>query len=203
VLFLEIIIPQFKELLAARKEAKESSIKLEVLKKNLDVLTNIDEKTLDSQLKTLSLVLPSNKDFVGILNSVYSSAQKAGVSLGGFSLAIGDPYLSKSENSNNFPVVRLSIPINADVATANNFIKIISKTAPLSEAYSIKVGNAFSTINLSFYYKPLDVSSYSQSVRVNPISQKGLTLVDQLSKFDNISLPSIPPISTATSSAAQ
>jgi len=185
MLFFRFIIPQFGGLLAARKEAKESSLKLETLKENLSLLTNINEQTLDSQLRTLSLALPLNKDFIEMLNSVYSTAQKTGVSLGSFSLAIGD--ISISENNNSFPVIRLSIPVNAGVAAVNSFIETISKTVPLSEVYFVKVGKSASTVGLSFYYKPLSASNYSQDARVSPISQKGLTLIDQLNKFGNIS----------------
>ena len=149
------------------------------------MLTNINEETLDSQLRILNLALPLNKDFIEILNSVYSTAQKTGVNLGGFSLKIGD--LAQSESDENFPVVRLSVPISSSITAINSFVETISKTVPLSEVYSVKMGNASSMVSLSFYYKPLGASNYSQDIRISSISQKGLDLVDQLSKFENVS----------------
>lgn len=188
MLFFQFVIPQINMLLAIRKEAQESSLKLEILKENLTVLTNINENVLDSQLRLLSAALPLNKDFIGILNSVYSSAQKTGVSLGSFSFKVGD--LAQSENGEIFPVVKLSVPINASVAAISGFAETLSKTLPLSEAYSIKVGGVSSTISLSFYYKPLGISTYNQGVRISPISQKGLTLLNQLGQFEDVSLSS-------------
>ena len=88
MLFSQFVIPQADALLAAREEALATSLKIETLKANLDILTNINEETLDSQLKTLSLALPLSKDFFGILNSVYSTVQKTGVDLGNFSFKI-------------------------------------------------------------------------------------------------------------------
>lgn len=198
ILFFQFVIPQFNTLLEVQKEAKESSLKLEVLRKNLDILTNVDDEVLDSQFKILNLALPLNKDFIGILNSVNSTAQKTGVSLGGFSFRIGD--ISKSEDGDNFPVVKLSVPINSGITAINSFVETIIKTLPLSEVYSVKVGNVSSMVNLSFYYKPLDVSSYSQDILVNPISQRGLTLVGQLGEFGNGSSLSEPEVPIATSS---
>lgn len=195
MLFFQFVIPQFKSLLLVRKEAKESLLKLETLKANLDMLANIDEEVLDSQLKTLSLALPLNKDFIGILNSVFSTAQKTGVSLGNFSLKIGD--ISQSESEDSFPNVKLSLPIDASITTINNFLEAINKSVPLSETYSIKAVNTSSTVNMSFYYKPLGASGYSEDARVNPISQKGLILINQLNEFQNVSS------STATSSAVR
>lgn len=186
MLFFQFVIPQFNALLEAQKEAIAASVKLETLKANLDVLNNINEATLDSQLEVLKSALPLDKDFIGILNSIYLTSQKTGVDLGSFSFKIGD--LTQSEIGNNFPVVNLSLPVSSSVAAINNFVETISKTVPLSETSLIKVGNASSTINLSFYYRPLSASSYSQDVRISPISQKGLTLINQLSQFENVSL---------------
>jgi len=200
MLFLQFVIPQFGALLTARREAKDVSTKLETLKANLDILTNINEETLDSQLKILNLALPLDKDFIGMLNSIYLTSQKTGVSLGSFSFKIGD--LAQSENGDSFPVVKLSVPINSGVTAINSFVETISKTVPLSEIYLIKVGNISSAVSLSFYYKPLNISSYSQDVPISSISQKGLRLISQLGEFKNTSSFSNPsPV--ATSSATQ
>ncbi|KKQ28359.1 MAG: hypothetical protein US48_C0012G0012 [Candidatus Levybacteria bacterium GW2011_GWA2_37_36] len=201
MLFSQFVIPQADALLAAREEALATSLKIETLKANLDILTNINEETLDSQLKTLSLALPLSKDFFGILNSVYSTVQKTGVDLGNFSFKIGD--LAKSENGDNFPVVKLSAPINSGVTAINSFVETISKNVPLAEVYSVKIGNTSSTVSLSFYYRPLSASNYSQDVRISSISQKGLELISQLEKFENASSLLEPLVSVATSSAAQ
>lgn len=198
ILFFQFVIPQFRALNVTRKEALDASAKLEALKTNLDILTNINGETLDSQFRILTLALPLNKDFIGILNSVRSTAQKTGANLGSFSFSVGD--ISKFENGDNFPVVKLSIPINAEIAVMNNFIEIIGKTVPLSDVYSVKVGEVSSMVNLSFYYKPLDTSNYSQDVRISPISQKGLALINQLSEYGNTPSFSGPSIPIATSS---
>ena len=74
---------------------------------------------------------------------------------------------------------------------------------PLAEVYSVKIGNTSSTVSLSFYYRPLSASNYSQDVRISSISQKGLELISQLEKFENASSLLEPLVSVATSSAAQ
>jgi hypothetical protein len=182
MLFFQFVIPQFNALLKAKKEVKESLLKLEVSKANLDMLTNIDEKVLDLRLKTLTLALPVNKDVVEILNSLYAVAQKTGVSFGDFSFTVGD--ISKSENDDSLPSVKISALIKADVKAINNFVEIMSKTVPLSEIKSIKVEEASSIVELLFYYKPLSAANFSQDTQISPISQKGLTLINQLNEFN-------------------
>lgn len=201
MLFFQFVIPQFGLLLSAREEAIKTSLKTETLKANLDVLTNINEETLDLQLKTLSLALPLSKDFFSMLNSVYFTAQKTGVDLGSFSFKIGD--ITKAESGENFPVIKLSVPINSGVTAINSFVETITRTTPLAEVYSVKVGNISSTVSLSFYYRPLSVSNYSQDVRISPVSQKGIALVSQLGKFENTSSFLEPSVPVATSSAEQ
>lgn len=185
IFFFQFILPQFNVLFRARKEAGEMSLRLGVFKKNLTVLTNVDEQALDLQLETLNSALPLNKDFIRILNSLYVTAQKIGVDLGGFSISVGD--LSKTGDGDSFPVIKLSVPIKAGITAVNNFVEIISKTIPLSEVYHIKIGDVSSMVSLAFYYKPLSASNYSQDSHIIPISQKGLTLLDQLYKFENTS----------------
>jgi hypothetical protein len=185
ILFFQFVIPEFGALHKVQQEAKQLSQELEIMKSNLNVLSNTDEDVLDSQLETLTLALPLNKDAIRILNSIYANAQKTGISLGAFSFAIGD--ISKPESTIDLPVIKLSVPIEADVIGVNSFIEIINKTVPLSEINSVKIGNKSSQIELSFYYKPLGDSKYSSNSQINPVSQKGLTLISQLGGFEDAS----------------
>ncbi len=190
ILFWQFVIPQFKILLATKEEARQASLKLQILKENLNVVTNTDEKSLDEQLKILNLALPLNKDYSGILNSIYYASQKTGVNLGNFSLQIGN--LLDSEKKDDFPTISLSIPISANVAAVNSFIETISKTLPLSEVTQIKIRNITSTITLSFYYKPLGLTSYVEDARISPLSKKGQSIIQQLSGFENPSAFQVP-----------
>lgn len=196
-LFLQFVIPQFKILFAAREEAKQASLKLQTLKESLNVLTNTDEKSLDAQLKVLNLALPLSKDFSGILNSIYYTSQKTGVNLGSFSLQIGD--LLDTKEKDDFPTISLSIPMNANVTAINSFVETLSKTVPLSQVSLIKIRNLTSTIGLSFYYKPLGFSDYKEDIHINPLSQKGLRIVNKLRGFENISDFQQVPIATSSS----
>jgi len=196
ILLFQFIIPQFNALLKTQEEAKDASGKLETLKEDLNVLVNTSENSLDSQLKILNLALPLSKDFNGVLDSIYYVSQRTGVNLGAFSLQIGD--LSEAIKNEKLSTINVSLPIDADVAAVNSFVEIISNTVPLSEVSSIKIGDKTSTINLSFYYKPLGSSS-SKDIRINPISKKGLSLINKLTGFENISYSSSEQ-SVATSS---
>ena len=200
-LFLQFVIPQFKILSLAQEEARLASLKLQILKENLNVLTNTDEKSLDSRLKILNLALPLNKDFGGILNSIYYASQKTGVSLGSFSLQIGE--LADTKKSVDFPSISLTIPISANAPAVNSFVEVLSKTVPISEVTIIKIRNVSSSIKLSFYYKPLGFTNLKEDARINPISQKGLGIINRLSLFENLfeNIESFQQVPIATSSS--
>jgi len=198
LLFSQFVIPQFKLLTAAQGEIKELNAKTEILNQNLNLLSNINDETLGSQLDLLDLALPNDKDFMGVLNAVNIAAQKAGVSIGSFSFQVGN--LATSESKGTFPVISLTVPITADSAGANSFIQILSNTFPLSEVNSVKINDSSSVINLSFYYKSVDASGYSQDSPISPISQDGLLLITQMRGFQSASSFSVPvaPVTTIT-----
>jgi len=203
LLFFQFVIPQFNLFFQTQEDVKDLKAKTAVLKENLNVLNNIDEGVLGSQFETMSSALPLSKDFMGILNSINTAAQKAGVSLGNFSFKIGS--LSSSENNTDvFPVVKFTVPIDAGVAGANSFVQAISTAFPLAQVDSISINSTTSTVNLSFYYKLLNISTYNQYIPISPVSQKGLTLIDQMNGFESassFSLPSLPVTPVASTSA--
>jgi len=203
LLFFQFVIPQFNLLLKTQAEVKDLRSKTEMLKENLSIVSIIDDDTLNSQYKTMISALPLSKDFIGILNSINATAQKAGVSLGSFSFKIGN--LSSSENGDIFPVVKFTIPVNAGITGSNSFIQMISKTFPLAQVDSILVNNNSSIISLGFYYKLLNIASVSQYIRVSPVSQNGLELIGQMKEFEAASSFPISsvPIVNASASATQ
>lgn len=195
-LFLQFVIPQFRILFAAQEEAKQASLKLQTLKENLNLLTNTDEKFLDARLKILNLALPLGKDFTGILNSIYLASQKTGVNLGSFSLQIGD--LQDAKKNDDFPSISLSIPVNANAVGVSSFVETLSKTVPLSEVTIIKIRDIASSVKLSFYYKSLGLSNLKEDARINPLTQKGLGIINKISGFENISPFQQAPIATSS-----
>ena len=204
LLFLQFAIPQFNALFKAREEAKTTLAKIKKLKENLAVLSNIDDNVLDSQLNTLSLALPLRKDYIGVLDTINSVAKETNVSVGGFSLEIGD--ISKSENSESFfPMIRFSAPINTDILGTFRFINGIGKTAvPLSNVYYVNAGKESASVGLAFYYMPISsISNLNPDATIVPVSKDGLALIDQLIGLQKISSPEASLVPIATTSATQ
>ncbi len=184
LLLFFIIIPQFQMFLDTQQQAKVESGKLLVLRNNLNLLTNMDESRLDSQLQIASGALPSTKDFAGILNGISVSANKAGVFLGNYQFQVGD--ISKpSVNVQSFPSIQLSLTINGGIDGAMRFMSELYKTVPLSEITSVKVSNANSEISILFYYRPFPPLGFNNSAPIVSVSQEGSALITNLSSWNN------------------
>ena len=185
LLFLFVIIPQFQNLLDTQQQVKAESNKLLVLKNNLNLLTNLNESQMDSQLQIVSSALPPNKDFAGILNGISTAAEKAGVFLGDYEFQVGD--IAKSSlNIQSFPYLKLTLTINGGVNGVTRFMAELYKTVPLSEIVNVKVTSTTSEITALFYYRPFPPLGFNDSAPISPISQQGLSTIANLYSWNNI-----------------
>ena len=189
-LIVQVIVPQIRTFFKVREEAENASRRLADLKKDLEVLSSLDENMLESQLKITSFALPINKDFGGILSALYSAAQAAGVNVGAFSFQLGD--LSKSEEKDaKFPSIELTVNFENDIGAVNNFIDIVGKTLPISDISAVSTDNDSSSVSLLFYYKVLSTSDIQKDERIVPISNDKLSLLDKLNTFNSTLLSNI------------
>ncbi|MEK7518267.1 MAG: hypothetical protein AAB583_07025 [Patescibacteria group bacterium] len=196
VLVILVVIPQFKTLLKVREQAKQASIVLDRLKKDLGVLESQDKEILESQLRTSNLALPTNKEVGGILNALYTAAERSGVSIGRFSFQVGN--LGSEDKSNvKFSTIGLSLSLDSGILAINSFIDIIGKTLPISDISAIKTDDNVSNISLLFYYRALPQTNVSS--RIMPISQKNLELLSKINDYNNATEIALPAESASVS----
>jgi len=200
LLFVLVIIPQFQSFLDTQQNIKAESDKLTSLKNNLNLLTNMDESQMDSQLQIVSKTLPPDKDFEGILNGISIAADKAGVSLGDYEFQVGD-ITKPSLNIQSYPSLQISLTINGGVSGVTGFISELYKTVPLSEITDLKVTSRTSAVTALFYYKPFPPLGSNNGNPINPVSQTGASVITNLSSWNNVIGPAPVQLSPASSSA--
>lgn len=188
ILLIKFVIPQFQRLFTLSNEAKKDSTRILVLKNNLNVLSTLTDSVLDSQLQIVNFALPTNKDFIGIINAISYASSFAGVSVGEFQLQIGD-LSTPPTDTEKFSSISLNLSVEGSIDDVKKFIEVLSTTLPLSEVTSINIGNASSSVAINFYYKPFPPVAYSDSAPINPIPEAKLKLINELSNF-NYSLSS-------------
>lgn len=201
LLFLFLVIPQFQNFLDIQQQTKIESNKLLILKNNLNLLTNIDESQMNSQLQIVSTALPPAKDFSGILNGISVAANKAGVFLGDYEFLVGD--LGKSSlNTQSFPYLQITLKINGGVSGVTRFMTELYKTVPLSEVTAVKLASADSEITVLFYYRPFPPLGFNSNLPIDTVSPQGLSIINTLSSWNNaLSMPAAQSSSASTSGA--
>lgn len=182
-LLVKVIYPQFQSIFVLHQEATKAKEKLSVLKNNFSLLSELSDSTLDSQLKIVNAALPTNKDFIGIINAISYASSINGVSVGDFTLQIGD-LSQQPTDTTKFSSISLNLSVNGNIDDINNFLSALSATLPLSEVTSINLGTFVSSVTVNFLYKPLPPVNYSDSTPIKPIKSASLKLINELSTFN-------------------
>lgn len=207
LLFLFFVIPQIKYYFNSRDQEKIEREKLNNLQSSLAVLRNLDEGKLNSDITTLSLALPQNKDFVGILNVVSGTAIKTGVSLGDFSFQVGD--IRKNTDSSPFPSIPVSLKLAGSFQSILDYITALNQTSPLSEITLFKIDRESAQVAVNFYYKPYSGTVIDENVPLTNITPEDDSLISTISTWDSsnsfilLSTPSALTIQNEATNSAQ
>ena len=204
LVILVVIVPQIRQFISSQSLLKLEQQKLETLRNNYNFLSNLDDTKSDTDLKVLSFVLPSDKDFVGIMNAISVASAKSGVSIGDFDFSLGD--LSKTaQGITSYPSIKMNLNLSGSADSIVNFISELYKTAPLSEVTSIKLANNAATLILLFYYKPFIPKNISDETPVVPFSSETLALIKTVSNWNNSSgqlfFPLVPSLDVTSSAS--
>ncbi len=202
VLFLSGILPRGKDVALLNNEKKIELNKFSILKNNLDLLSNLDDSKLNSQLLVVSSALPSEKDFEGVLNAVSLASGKSGATLSDYEFRVGNLSQGLSVKTTGFPFLTLTVNIRGTPSQVVKFIGSLSKSTPISEVTSILQNTNNATIDIVFYYKTLLPVQFNDSLQITPLSQKGIGIINTLYSWGagNLSQPEAPVSSTSSAS---
>ena len=202
VLFLFTVLPRIKDLARLNNEKKIELNKVSILKNNLNLLSNLDDSELDSQLLIVSSALPSEKDFEGVLNALSLASGRSGASLGDYEFQVGDLSQRSSVKTTGFPFLTLVVNIKGTTSQIVNFVGSLFKSTPISEVTSIMQNANSATISIVFYYKTLLPIPLNDSTQIIPLSEKGKEIINTLSSWGvgSLSQPEVPISSTSSAS---
>lgn len=198
-LLVLITIPQIGILSEKQQQYNSEKTKLQSLTNNYNILSNLNDATLDLQLALTVDALPSNKNFTGILNSINLAANKSGIFLGDYEFQVGD--LSKVPLGKNVPVLELTLSINGGVSETVKFVNELYKSLPIAEVTSIGVNNNRSSITAIFYYKPF-ADTKDNFLPINSFSKNYLDIISEVSTWNNPRVLEILPPLNASQSAS-
>lgn len=198
-----ILLPQIQQFFNQEQILKRENEKLSILKNNYDFLSNLSDETVDSNLNALSLALPANKNFAGIVNEISTSSIKSGVSVMNFNFQIGNLEADKKEKS-KYPFLQLTVNLSGNSIAITNFVSELYKTVPTAEVLSIKVKGKSANVTILFYYKSFPTQTVSYEEPIVKLTTKENALIQQISSWNNVNFnsESFLPISLPASSSS-
>lgn len=202
VLFLFTVLPRIADLSKLNDERKAELKIFSILKSNLDLLSNIDDSKLTSQVQVVSSALPSEKDFEGVLNAISLASAGSGATLSDYKFQVGDLSESLSVNTSGFPSLTLAVNIRGTPSQVAKFVGSLSKSTPISEVTSILQNANNATISIAFYYKALSSVQLNDSMQITPLSQRSIEIINTLSSWGAGGLSQSEFPVSATSSAS-
>jgi len=153
-------------------------------------------------LNTLSLALPAEKDFAGIIDAISYVSAKTGVTVGNFEFSLGN--LSASNfGGTAYPSTKIDLSLKGNAKNIANFTHEIIKTMPIAEVTAINIAGGTGSLTILFYYKPFPSQNISDQTQIAPLSAKQLSLMKEISSWNSVGQAGMPVIPSvpATSSA--
>lgn len=183
-----VIVPQLSAVSESSRQIQNNAKDVEELKKTLSVVASQNEADLTSDLSTSLKALPHSKDITLIFGALSSSAASSQIQLREFSLEVGGLFGGAQASSVNIKGSP-SVNVIARVSAGNPFILIkfsneIQKRLPLAQVTQIDANEALATFNISFYYKPLDLTLISREPNAAPLTQADSDLINKLKEWD-------------------
>ncbi|MGH7245708.1 MAG: hypothetical protein ACREGI_02115, partial [Candidatus Levyibacteriota bacterium] len=177
--FWRILLPQLFSWFATRDTITADRQTLAVLQQNIQLMTNLDETTLNTWLKTTATALPAEKDFAGILNAVSNAAALSGTSLGDYNFQIGN--LSSNLDVGQKIFLQISLSLNGGMTQVEKFLVELKKQLPISDITEVDVHSTVSsTVVANFYYFPFPKITFNDTVPIETISKQQQDLITTL-----------------------
>jgi hypothetical protein len=203
IVIFYIIFPQIQQYFNSQDSVKAEQQKLADLNSNYNLLTSLNGASIDSNLNTLSLVLPPQKDFAGIIDAISYVSAKTGVEVGNFEFSLGNLSVS-TFGGTAYPSTKIDIALKGDAKNIANFAHEIVRTMPICEVTAINISGNNGTLTLLFYYKPFPSQNISDQVKISPLSAGQNALIKQVSVWNSAGAAeslALPVISATTSAS--
>ena len=138
LVIIYVIFPQIQQYFNSQNLVKAEQLKLDTLRNNYSLLTSSDDATITADLNTLSLALPSQKDFAGIIDAISYVSAKTGVTVGNFEFSLGN--LSASNFGGTvYPSTKIDLSLEGSAKNIVNFTHEIVKTMPVAEVTAVNI----------------------------------------------------------------
>lgn len=201
-MLVRVILPQIESLNATNRQVVETRSKISILTDNIRIINSYDSGKVTTDAQTAITALPSDQDFMGILQAVSSAASNAGISLEDYSFSLGN--LSNAAKGAKLVPVSMKVGAKGSIEAVKNFIHELNTKLPVATITSIDGSSQTIDVLITFYSKSLPKVALSEDTVTKPLSdnsEKYSELLSTLTDWQN-SLQVVPEFTESVSSAS-
>lgn len=160
-IIFRVIMPQWTDIAEVLDLISTKQEVIESKEKTLKLLASIPDENVNDDYDLATTALPTQKDIILIFNELNNAADRANVSLGGFSVNLGGIYStderqSKVENSIlGVPYLNILVSVSGVNQNIKQFAEELYQSIPLLEILSVNIGNDDAKYDVNFFYKPI------------------------------------------------
>lgn len=188
-LIFRVIIPQFSTISEIKTNIESKSKEVEILQSSLNTLNTQDDNVILQNSKIVNTALPSVKDLSAVFLALTSASSLSNVDVKGFSLKVGGVY---GKSASTYTPSVLGVPfLTVSVQTFSNdpknmifFVRELQKKMPLSEVKTVNAQSGSGGLEINFYYKPYDISSFAKEDKIVPLSTSEEKILELLKSWE-------------------
>lgn len=157
LIILFFVVPQLLSFPSKLSERNSEVARLDEIRAAKEILASTNDSVLDSQVETVSNVLPIDRGFESIFNSISESANLSNVQIGGYVFNDSGQVVAEEGQEAPSRILKFTILINGTPDQAALFLEELYKTGPLAGINRINYVDGATEIEVDFYYKPFTV----------------------------------------------
>lgn len=181
-ILIQVIFPTLSAIGSLQSQMKDEQKKLSDYTNSIAVLNSLDGSQINQEASIATTALPPSKDVQSIYLAITSSAAKAGVTLSGFTVSLGDVFGQSNvvQPAKGIPYVIVTVKLaGVNIDSLVQFSSELSNTNPLSKVISASINAGSGDVNILFYYKPYDLTRINKDV-VKPLTPSELKILNAL-----------------------
>lgn len=168
--FVRIVLPQWTDVTDVRILLSDKENAVKAKEETIRLLNSLPTEKIESDYALATTALPLQKDIILIFTELNDASSRAGVTLGGFNVKVGDIYSSEkketagSKTISGIPYIDILVNVSGQNENLRRFAEELYKSIPLVEIKTIDVAKNDARFGVNFFYKPVALRPTSTQI---------------------------------------
>ena len=173
LIFWQLIVPQFYSWFSIQNEIDATNRKINVIRQNIAYLETLDKYPVDKDYLIAVSALPSDLDYIGILNSITDASYASNVTLNDYEFTLGQiSKIDKNIQAALSPTeIFIGLAVEGNMENVSRFLLEVEHNLPMTEVKNLNYTDGKGEILLTFYLLQQPDIQYTYSDPITPLNQ--------------------------------